>query len=170
MLKRLLALTFTTLFAINAAHAETPGEGDLALFLSEPFSSSSLVDAAMGGGGGPTYNLGMFLSDDLMAYGSLRIVNNDIGTNFGLGGGVRFYQNTTGPIRTFFDGNLRFYSMDLDEGSASAFSLGGFFGGEFNLAPRASLAVRVGAAYSDFDGDMSTLDLGVADVLLNIYF
>lgn len=170
MFKRLFSLTFIACLTMGAAHAETPREGSVALFLSEPFSSSSLLDSAVGGGGGPTYNLGLFLSDDLLAYGSLRIINDDVGTSFGLGGGARFYQDTSGPIRTFFDGNLRYFSIDLDEGSANAYSLGAFFGGEFNLAPKASLAVRVGAAYSDFDGDFSTLDLGVADVLLNIYF
>ncbi|WP_111655381.1 hypothetical protein [Isoalcanivorax indicus] len=168
MFKRLLAMTFAAGLMASAAHAEQPGEGDFALFLTQPFSSNSLESF---GATGPTYNLGLFLSDDLMAYGSLRIVNADGNTNLGLGGGARLYQDFGAPyLRTFFDGNLSYTSLDDGDGSFNILQLGGFFGTEFNLAPRASLAVRVGATFTDVDGDFNILDLGAADVLLSVYF
>ncbi|MBA3981108.1 MAG: hypothetical protein C0462_10960 [Alcanivorax sp.] len=168
MFRRLLALTLAAGLLAGTAHAEQPGEGDFALFLTQPFSSNSLESF---GATGPTYNLGLFLSDDLMAYGSLRIVNADGNTNLGLGGGARLYQDFGAPyLRTFFDGNLSYTSLDDGDGSFNILQLGGFFGTEFNLAPRASLAVRVGATFTDVDGDFNILDLGAADVLLSVYF
>lgn len=168
MLNRLLALITTALLLSATAHAEQPGEGDIALFLTQPFSSNSLESF---GATGPTYNLGLFLSDDLMAYGSLRLVNADGNTNLGLGGGARLYQEYGAPyLRTFFDGNLSYTSLDDGDGSFNILQIGAFLGTEFNLAPRASLAVRVGATFTDVDGDFNILDLGAADVLLSVYF
>lgn len=186
MLKKLAAAALASTIAISTSHAAQPGEGDFALFLSDTFAESNFAFDATGIPGGPSYNLGMFFSDDLMGYGSLRLINHEEGTNIGLGLGARFYQSSTGQLRTFLDGNFSYTMLELggldavggnvgaagDTAEISIMSLGGFFGAEYLFTSNFSIAAKVGGTFTDYgkDADFSTLDAGVADVMFNFYF
>ncbi|MDF1628759.1 MAG: hypothetical protein P1U78_03090 [Alcanivoracaceae bacterium] len=162
----------------HAAPPVQPGEGSKALFLSNVFNESNVAFQALGLPAGPTYNLGLFLSNDLMAYGSVRLINHEEGTNAALGGGVRLYQSRPGALRTFLDGSLSYIKLDgVDDNAGGTIdgdivSLGGYFGAEYLFTKNASVAAKVGGAFSDFGGDLdfTTLDLGVAEVMFNFYF
>ena len=175
----LLALTAITGYS-HAAPPALPGEGDKALFLSNVFNENNVAFQALGLPGGPTYNLGLFLSDTTMAYGSVRLTNHEEGTNVSLGGGARLYQPRAGALRTFFDGSLSLTNLDgiADPNGGPGtidgriITLGGFFGAEYLFSRNASFGAKVGGSFSDFGGDLdfTTLDLGVAEVMFNFYF
>lgn len=163
----------------HAAPPAQPGQGSKALFLSNVFNESNVAFQALGLPAGPTYNLGLFLSDDMMAYGSVRLINHEEGTNASLGGGVRLYQSRPGALRTFFDGSLSFVNLDgiADPNGGPdidgrIISLGGYFGAEYLFSKNASVGAKVGGAFTDFGGDLdfTTTDLGVAEVMFNFYF
>jgi hypothetical protein len=165
--------------ASHAAPPAQPGEGSKVLFLSNVFNESNVAFQALGLPAGPTYNLGLFLSNDTLAYGSVRLINHEEGTNIALGGGVRLYQPRPGPLRTFLDGSLSFVNLDgiADPNGGPdidgrIISLGGYFGAEYLLSKHASVGAKVGGAFTDFGGDLdfTTLDLGVAEVMFNFYF
>lgn len=176
----LLAVSLVTGVS-HAAPPAQPSKGGKVLFLSNVFNESNIAFQAMGLPAGPTYNLGLFLSNDMMAYGSVRLINHEEGTNFAFGGGARLYQPRPGPLRTFLDGSLSFTSIDdLDAsagGGAAAtdariISLGGFFGAEYLFSKNISVGGKIGGTYTDFGGDLNftTLDLGVTEVMFNFYF
>jgi|SRR5690554_588125 len=157
----LLALATVSGFS-HAAPVEQPGEGDKALFLSEAFTGS------------PTYNLGMFLSDKTMVYGTFRIESGKGYTDFGLGGGARLYQDRPGSLRTFFDGNI---GLDVNESTGikvTTFGIGGFFGAEYMASKNASIGAKVGATLASSSasggGSSTVFELGAAEVMLNFYF
>jgi|GEM_PF-6117618 len=157
----LLALATVSGFS-HAAPVEQPGDGDKALFISNVTTA-------------PTYNLGMFLNDKTMAYGTLRIISSDGDSAFGIGGGVRMYQERKSPLRTFFDANLMISSVD---GVEDSFGIGGYFGAEYLAAKNVSIGAKVGATFSNVSPDApgpagdsyTVLDIGVAEVMLNFYF
>lgn len=175
----LLAITLISGYSY-AASPQQPGEGSKALFLSNVFNENNVAFQALGLPAGPSYNLGLFLSDTMMAYGNVRLINHEGGTNIGLGGGVRLYQPRPGPLRTFFDGSLSIMNLDgVDDGTGTGTSadstiigLGGFFGAEYMISKNASFGAKVGGAFTDFGGDLdfTTLDLGVVEMMFNFYF
>ncbi len=172
-----LALTIISGYS-HAAPPAQPGKGDKALFLSNVFNENNVAFQALGLPGGPTYNLGMFLSDTTLAYGSVRVTNHEEGTNVSLGGGARLYQPRAGALRTFIDGSLSFTNLDgIDDNAGGTIdgrivTLGGFFGAEYLFSRNASFGAKVGGSFSDFGGDLdfTTVDLGVAEVMFNFYF
>ena len=186
MIKKVSALILASSFFASASSnvAAQPSEGDMSLFLSNTFSESNLAFDLLGLPAGPVYNIGYFLNDDLMAYGSLRIINHEEGTNLGLGLGARFYQAGSGQLRTFIDGSFSYATVEVagigdlglddDDGSTdiSIMSLGGFFGAEYMFSPNFSVAAKVGATFTDYgkDADATTLDLGAVDIMFNFYF
>lgn len=175
----LLAVTLVA-GASHAASPAQPSKGTKVLFLSNVFNESNLAFQLLGLPAGPVYNLGMFLSDDTMAYGSVRLINHEEGTNISLGGGMRMYQPRPGPLRTFLDGSLNVTSLeglaDPTAGGAGTdarlISLGGYFGVEYLFSKNISAGGKVGATLTDFGGDVdgTTIDLGTVEVMFNFYF
>lgn len=175
--RSLIALTALMFAGTATAQTSTePQEGDTALFLSN-------ISAF------PMYNVGYFLSNDLMGYGSLAFSNNDndSGVAFGLGARIYGAPGTSEHIRTYWNADLQHTTEGFSGGSSSALaSLGSFggtsdvttvaadFGAEFELAPRATLGAQVGIQVQSMDGpqggSMTQFNIGTADILLNYYF
>ncbi len=169
MRKITASLVMVTAIATSGmAKATTPGEGDIALFLS---------NLSM-----PAYNIGYFINDDIMGYGSLALTNDDddSGVRFGVGARIYGAPGTSQHIRTYWNvsldhttdgfrggGNL-ISLMDMDNGT-DVTTLGGHFGAEFELAPRATLGAQVGVEINNTD-DATMISLGTADLSLNYYF
>ena len=183
MLRKAAVTLFAASLFSAAAHAAPPalpGEGSKVLFVSNLFNENNVAFQAIGLPAGPTYNLGLFLSNDTLAYGTVRLINHEEGTNIALGGGMRLYQPRPGPLRTFLDANLTFINLDGVPDPAGGpndidgriLSLGGFFGAEYMVSKNASFGAKVGGTFSDFGGDLdfTTIDLGVAEVMFNFYF
>lgn len=171
MRKILTSLAMVTALATTGmAKATDPGEGDIALFLS---------NLSM-----PAYNVGYFINDDVMGYGSLAISNddNDSGARFGFGARIYGAPGTSQYIRTYWNASLHHSTdgfrgggtslmslMDMDDGGTDVTTLGGHFGAEFELAPRATLGAQVGVEINNTDNN-TVLSLGTADLSLNYYF
>lgn len=182
-------LRYATALILSAALVSTgyaaeagKSKSRTALFVSNVFNESNVAFGALGLPEGPTYHAGIFLSDDMLAYGTLRLINHEEGTNYGFGGGARMYTPRSAPLRTFFDGSLDYVVLSDIAGptgtvgggasDVSVITLGGFFGAEYLFNKSASVALKVGATYSDYgkDADFSTLDIGVSKVMFNFYF
>lgn len=173
----LIALTALMLAGTATAQTSTePQEGDVSLFLSNI--------SAM-----PMYNVGYFLNNDLMGYGSLSFSNNDNDSGVAFGLGTRIYgaPGSSEHIRTYWNADLQHTTDGYNSGSTGLASFGGLggvgndvttvsadFGAEFELAPRATLGAQVGVqvlSTEDAVGDsMTQFNIGTADILLNYYF
>ena len=179
--RSLIALATLMLAGTATAQSSTdPGEGDVALFLS---NISAL----------PMYNVGYFFNDDVMGYGSLAYTNDDNDSGIALGLGARIYgaPGTSEHIRTYWNAGLHhagegFYRAD--GGLASFGALGGQmtetltlsadFGAEAELAPRLTIGAEVGLQWMDTEtttpagntNSNSILSLGTADLTVNYYF
>ncbi|MFV8835139.1 hypothetical protein [Aquisalimonas sp.] len=172
MRKTITALTLSSaLIAAGAAQAQTPGQGNFHLSITDLFSGplSSANPGVQGGIGapsGPTYNFGYFVTDDIMPYGSL-IVSSGDDTNLLLRGGSRFYMipGDTGSLRTFIDGELTYWSNGND-----ALGLGSHFGLEYFVSSNFSVSGRVGAEFVSPDEGDSSITIGSAGASANFYF
>lgn len=181
-LQRVFAsLMAAALLTAGAAQAQEPAESDVALFV----NNISVL---------PMYNVGYFLTDDLMGYGSLAYTSddNDSGIAFGLGARIYGAPGSSEHIRTYWNAALNhtgegFYRAD---GALASFgSLGGEatetlalsadFGAEAELAPRFTIGVEVGLQWQDREttdpttgstASNSIISLGTADLTLNYYF
>jgi len=182
MSRYLIALILSTLFVTAGYAAESKNKKPrTALFVSNIFNESNVAFGAVGLPEGPTYHGGLFLNDNLLAYGTLRLTKHEEGTNYGFGGGARMYMARPAPLRTFFDGSLDYIKIsDIGDPTGTAagsldlsvVTLGGFVGAEYLFTKSASVAVKIGATYADYgkDFNFSTLDIGVTKVLFNLYF
>ena len=176
MIKRLFAATLLSLFTIGNVYADRPEAGDIAVFVTDPFNTNQLGGLNVST---TSYNIGGFILDDLMVYGGLRGLRASGDNYYAFNVGSRFYLDIfDSPIRTFVDGNLSYASEDVDGLDAEIITLGGFAGAELFLAPRASLAIRVGVTASKvdveagtaMDNDTNVFNIGATDVVLNVYF
>lgn len=178
-----IVLTAALIPASHAAEAKKSSDAKprMALFVSNVFNESNDVFGLLGLPNGPSYHAGMFLSDQLLAYGTVRLTKHEEGTNYGFGGGARMYTSRPAPLRTFFDGSLDYVKISglgdptgTAAGSldASIMTLGGFFGAEYMFSKSASIGAKIGASYIDYgkDFNFSTLDIGVTEVQFNLYF
>lgn len=88
--------------------------------------------------------------------------------------GKRNTLNETDNWHSFWDADLGYSYLDIDGDKLSGIELGAFIGAEVYLAPRLSLAARIGAIYTDHElsatADRQALDLGRAKVELNYYW
>ncbi len=169
-------LAALTLFTVGTAQAQKPASGDVALFVN---NISAL----------PMYNVGYFMSSDVMGYGSLGFTNddNDSGVAFGVGARIYGAPGTSENIRTYWNASLRHNSEDyISSGGIASFggglagrgiestTLSADFGAEAELAPDFSVGAEVGLQWQDVEvaggGDNSILSLGTADLTLNYYF
>ncbi|SOB76513.1 hypothetical protein SAMN04488490_2211 [Marinobacter sp. LV10R510-11A] len=128
-----------------------------------PFSNSTSVSA-------PSYMIGFKASEQLMpfAYASLTDRGGDSDTRIGLGGGARLYLGDMSTrIRPFAGGALGITSAE-DTG----FGIGAFFGAEAMITDGISISGQVGAEIGDDGGEYSdtTIELGTANVMFNLYF
>ncbi|SEP10994.1 hypothetical protein [Aquisalimonas asiatica] len=171
MRKTITALTLSSaLIAAGAAQAQTPGQGNFHLSItdlfSEPLSSADPGAPGLNPPDSPTYNFGYFVSDDIMPYGSL-IVSSGDDTNLLLRGGSRFYMipGDTGNLRTFIDGELTYWSNGND-----ALGLGSHFGLEYFVSSNFSVSGRVGAEFVNPDEGDSSITIGSAGASANFYF
>ena len=171
-MRKILAIvtSITVLGFMGPAKATEPGEGDIALFMS---------NLSM-----PAYNIGYFINDDVMGYGSLALTNDDDDSGIRFGAGARIYgaPGTSQHIRTYWNASLHHTTdgfrgggtslvslMDMEDGGTDVTTLGGHFGAEFELAPRATLGAQVGVEINNTD-DTTLISLGTADLNLNYYF
>jgi hypothetical protein len=176
-LQRIFAiLAVALLFATGTARAQKPASGDVALFVN---NISAL----------PMYNLGYFMSEDVMGYGSLAFSNNDndSGVAFGLGARIYGAPGSSQNIRTYWNADLQHTTDGYVNGNSGLASFGGLgglgndvttlsadFGAEAELAPQFTLGVQVGLqvlSTEDSTGSSFTqINLGTADLALNYYF
>ncbi|WP_290653530.1 hypothetical protein [Aquisalimonas sp.] len=183
MRKILSTLAVSSVMLVGTAQAEQPGQGSFALTLTHMSFAESLTAVLPGDfdpftgdfeGGGVasmssleemTYNVGFFLTDDIMPYGAIRVHSGD-DTAVLLRGGSRFYQlpGDTGNLRTFVDGEVTIFADGVD-----VFGIAGHLGAEYNVARHFSVSGRVGAELFDADPGDTTFNLGVAHVSINFY-
>ena len=183
MLKRTLILLMSV-FALNAyAENGKPEAGDIALFITDPFSSNTVGGLNLST---TSYNVGGFVIDDLMVYGGLRVLRASGDNTIGLNAGSRFYIDfQDSPIRTFIDGNLSVMNAEVDDSGVDTelrlITLGAFAGAEYMFTPNISLAARVGITVTDADTETTTggntmdssttvTNFGTTDLVLNYYF
>ncbi len=155
MRKLSTVIAILTVFAAGTARAEQPSSGDFTLFFTNAFSSSS-----------PSYNVGMFVTPDIMPYAGIRVFREG-NTSISVNGGSRFYMlpGSSGNLRTFADAEITVFSNGID-----TLGLGGYIGAEYHVARQASIAARVGFMIQDRDPGNTRYDLGAADVILSFYF
>lgn len=167
MRKTITALALSSALVAGTAQADTPGQGTFTLFLTDLFSSPLGGPGMMGGGfSSPTYNAGFFVTDDIMPYGSLSLSSgND--TAVLLRAGSRFYAipGDVGPLRTFADGELLYFSNGND-----AIGLAGNFGMEYHVSRHFSVSGRVGVSLVDPDVGDTVFNVGDASAAVNFYF
>ena len=171
MRKTITALAMSSALVAGTAQADVPGEGTFTLFLTDLFSSPlSVPGGAAGvpgvGISGPTYNVGYFVTDDIMPYGSLSVASAD-DTALLFRAGSRFYAvpGDTGSLRTFADAELLYYSNFND-----AIGLAGHFGMEYHVSRHFSVSGRVGASLVNPDEGDTLISLGTANTGVNFYF
>ncbi len=170
MYRTMTALTLLSIMAASAAQAAGPSAGDVTLSFTDVTSDNSTI-AATGPAGQaaafqPTYNIGFFVTDDLMPYGSITSQTID-DTAVLLRGGTRYYLPLgAGNMSTFAAGELTILSSDASD----ATGLGGFVGAEYFVTPQFGISGRVGLRIVDPDRGDTITRIGAADMSVNFYF
>lgn len=186
-LKSLLVATVTTvtLLVTSTVSAQGLKSGNILMGLNPfAFDSSNEISAIA-----PSYMVGYRINDTFLPYAyfsasvyetkSTRTIDSGYGTTYtstststdtkvGLGGGLRVYLgNPSNIVRIFAGGAMGIVSAD-DMG----FNLGGFFGAEAMITDNFSISGQVGAEVVDSGakGSKTTFDLGVGNVMFNLYF
>lgn len=171
-------LSAVTLVTAGTAQAQKPEQGDVALFVN---NISAL----------PMYNVGYFVNDEVMGYGSLSFTSDDNDSGMAFGVGTRIYgaPGTSEHIRTYWNAALNYSgenyyradgalaSFGAMGGNTETLGLSADFGAEAELAPRLTIGAEVGILWQDVEttaGNTTTsnsiLSLGTADLTLNYYF
>lgn len=187
-LKSLLVATVTavTLLVTSTVSAQGLKSGNILMGLNPfAFDSSNKISAIA-----PSYMVGYRINDTFLPYAyfsasvyeyekkkeeyngyygsTTTYTSTDTDTKIGLGGGLRVYLgNPSNIVRIFAGGAMGIVSAD-DMG----FNLGGFFGAEAMITDNFSISGQVGAEVVDSGakGSKTTFDLGVGNVMFNLYF
>lgn len=165
-IKSLLVATVTaaTLLITSTASAQGLKSGNILMGLN-PFSNDVSAIA-------PDYMVGYRVNDTFLPYAYFSVdvyqSGRSTNTNVGLGGGLRVYLgDPSNTVRLFTGGALGILNDD-DTG----FNLGGYFGAEAMITDNFSISGQVGAEVADTGakGSKTTFDLGVGNVMFNLYF
>lgn len=165
-----LLLGSALLVSAAGVQAQDDREANMAFFLDQPFT------------GNPSYNIGAFVSDDILLFGSVQAMDSDAMETQNVGAGARFYTAIveTENLGSFWDVSVNVGSSEatnpVGPGSTSerdSVSIGGSFGLEYSVTEAASISARVGVSYTDNETNNTSndvLSIGNASVQLNFYW
>jgi hypothetical protein len=160
---QLVAATAATAFLSAGMASAQESEANDIMMGFNPFSNNASVSA-------PSYMIGFKINEQLMpfAFASLADRGGDSDTKIDIGGGARMYLgNISNRIRPFAGGALGITSAE-DTG----FGLGAFFGAEAMITDGISVSGQIGADIGDSGCDAcdTTIEIGTANVMFNLYF
>lgn len=135
-----------------------------------PFGSSSVF--ATPSVTAPSYMIGFKTSEKLLPFAYVSVIDNQAtygdDTVFAVGGGARMYLgDLSNRIRPFAGA-----AAGIVNAADTGFGIGAFFGAEAMITDGISISGQVGAEIGDDGGEYSdtTIELGTANVMFNLYF
>lgn len=165
--KLVAATAATAILSSGMAVAQESESGKIMMGFN-PFGSSSLF----GGPSvtAPSYMVGYKVSETLLPFGYVSVTDpgGSLDTVFTFGGGARMYLGDMSTrIRPFAGA-----AAGIVNASDTGFGIGAFFGAEAMITDGVSISGQIGAEIADGGCNAcdTTIDLGTANVMFNLYF